>query len=250
MLIESIFIVIVINALGLSWCYIQQSDKVTDLFYSLSFIVLTSILWFQKADSLVHHFVFFMVSLWGLRLGGYLFKRIHTMGKDDRFDRMRQRFIAIAGFWFLQAMSILILVIPIIIVFTKPTIILQPIHIIGMVIWLIGLTIETVADQQKFTFRQNKTNDGSFIQTGLWKRLQHPNYLGEILCWIGLFIVAIPSLEGWEWLSIISPIWISLLLCFISGIPLLQKASQKKYGHLVRYQNYQKNTSFLIPFLY
>ena len=110
--------------------------------------------------------------------------------------------------------------------------------------------IETIADQQKFAFRQNSANDGQFIQTGLWKRVQHPNYLGEILCWIGVFVCAIPSLENWEWLAIISPIWITFLLVFVSGIPLLQKASQKKYGSLKSYQTYQKNTPLLIPFLY
>lgn len=248
MLIQSILIVFAINALGLLWCYSQQSDKVTDLFYSLSFIILTGFLWFQQADNLTHHLLLIMITLWGFRLGAYLFKRIHVMKKDARFDQMRKRFIAIAGFWFLQASSILILVIPVIVTFNKTTIQTHPIHLIGFLIWAIGLLIETIADQQKFSFRQNKTNEGSFIQSGLWKWLQHPNYLGEILCWIGVFIVAIPSLEGWEWLAVVSPIWISILLIFISGIPFLQKASQKKYGHLETYQQYKKTTPLIFPF--
>lgn len=250
MLIESILTVILINAIGLIWGYTQQSDKATDLFYSLSFVALTSLLWYTKADNLMHHLLLGMILIWGIRLGSYLFKRIHAMGKDDRFDKMRKQFFRFAGFWGLQAGSVLILSIPIIIIYQKTNIDLGIVHILGIGIWALGLFIETVADQQKFAFRQNASNDGQFIQTGLWKQVQHPNYLGEILCWIGIFICATPSLENWEWLAIISPIWIIFLLVFVSGIPFLRRASQKKYGALQSYQNYQKNTPLLIPFLY
>ncbi|MFT5645829.1 MAG: steroid 5-alpha reductase family enzyme [Aureispira sp.] len=250
MLIESILTVIIINAIGLIWGYTQQSDKATDLFYSLSFAALTGVLWFAEADSLMHHLLFGMILLWSFRLGSYLFKRIHAIGKDDRFDQMRKQFIRFASFWLLQALSVLILSIPILIIFQKSNIEFVPMHLLGIGLWAFGLSIETIADQQKFAFRQNSTNDGQFIQTGLWKRVQHPNYLGEILCWIGIFVCAIPSLENWEWLAIISPIWITFLLVFVSGIPLLQKASKKKYGSLKSYQIYQKNTPLLIPFLY
>lgn len=250
MLIESILTVILINVIGLLWGYIQQSDKATDLFYSLSFAGLTLILWLGKADSLIHHFCLAMVLIWSFRLGSYLFKRIHAMGKDDRFDNMRKSFIRFAGFWFLQAVSVLMLSIPMLILYQKSIIPFGSTHIIGILIWTFGLGIETFADQQKFSFRQNPANNGQFIQSGLWKYIQHPNYLGEILCWVGLFICVVPSLESWEWLSIVSPIWIIFLLVFVSGIPLLQKASKKKYGHLESYQNYQKNTPLLVPFLY
>lgn len=250
MLIESILTVLVINTIGLLWGYTQQSDKATDLFYSLSFAGLTFILWLGKADSLIHHFCLGMILLWSFRLGSYLFKRIHAMGKDDRFDKMRKSFVRFAGFWILQALSVLILSIPILILYQKSMIPFGSIHITGIFIWIIGLTVETIADQQKFNFRQNPDNKGQFIQAGLWKHLQHPNYLGEILCWIGLFVCVVPSLENWEWLSIISPIWITFLLVFVSGIPILQRASKKKYGHLESYQNYQKNTPLLVPFLY
>jgi len=250
MLLESILTVLIINAIGLIWGYTQQSDKATDLFYSLSFIALTGVLWLTKADSLMHHLLLGMILLWGFRLGSYLFKRIHAIGKDDRFDEMRKHFIRFASFWTIQALSVLILSIPIIIIFQKATIKFGPIHLLGVAIWALGLSIETIADQQKFAFRQNSANDGQFIQTGLWKQLQHPNYFGEILCWLGIFICAIPSLENWEWLAIISPIWITFLLIFVSGIPLLKKASNKKYGSLKSYQTYQKNTPLLIPFVY
>ncbi|WP_052599175.1 DUF1295 domain-containing protein [Aureispira sp. CCB-QB1] len=250
MLLESILTVIIINTIGFVWGYTQQSDKATDLFYSISFASLTGVLWFQGANSWMHHLLLLMIMSWSIRLGSYLFKRIHAMNKDDRFDKLRQDFIRFAGFWLLQASSVLILSIPIIIIYQTPNIILTAIHVLGLLIWLFGFIIETIADQQKFTFRQNPTNNGQFIQSGLWQYVQHPNYTGEILCWIGIFICATPSLQKWEWLAIISPLWIIFLLVFVSGIPLLQKAAQKKYGHLESYQSYQKNTSLLVPFLY
>lgn len=248
--ILSISIVVFINLAGLIWCYTQQSDKVTDLFYSLSFFAIAAIGWVLNADSWAHHLIFGMVGLWSIRLGLYLSKRIHKMGKDDRFNQMRKRFVAIAGFWFLQTISILILAIPVIIIFQKSDIPFHILHLVGFLLWLLGFTIESLADQQKFSFRNNPKNSGQFVNIGLWRKLQHPNYLGEILCWIGVFVLVSPSLSGLEWLSIISPIWISVLLLFISGIPLLQKAAKKKYGHLKSFQEYQKNTALIVPFLY
>jgi steroid 5-alpha reductase family enzyme len=250
MIIESISIVLLINLLGLIWCFTMQSDKLTDLIYSVSFFILTIILWWTSADSFVHHLMFAMITLWSARLGFYLFQRIHTMKKDDRFDKMRKRFTAISGFWILQALSILILVIPVIILFEKASIQFHYLHFIGANIWLLGFLLESIADYQKFTFRKQASNNGKFINQGLWKSVQHPNYLGEILCWLGVFLVVTPSLQGWEWIAIVSPLWITCLLLFISGIPLLRKQSQKKYGHLKSYQDYQKNTSLLVPFLY
>jgi len=245
-----ILIVIILNISGLMWCYTQQSDKVTDLIYALSFLLLTAVAWLSSADSLAHHLVFGMVALWSIRLGGYLFTRIHAMGKDDRFDKMRTSFRKIAGFWGLQTISILILAVPILILFRKSGISTHPLHYIGATVWLLGWLIESIADQQKFNFKTKPANKGQFIQTGLWKIVQHPNYLGEILCWLGVFLVASPSLIGWEWLAIISPLWITILLVFISGIPLLQRKAKKKYGHLPAFQKYQENTALLIPYIY
>lgn len=244
----AITIVVLLNAAGLAWCYIMQSDKLTDLIYSLSFIALTAWLWSQHDNSSIHHLLLGMITLWGLRLGGYLFIRILTKGKDDRFDEMRKKFIKIAGFWTLQTVSILILATPIFALFSYTNIELNFWNYLGAGIWLIGWLIESVADAQKFIFRKNPANDGKFIQHGLWGMVQHPNYLGEMLCWIGVFTVVAPVLQGWHWIAVVSPLWIIILLAFISGIPLLQKKSAEKYGHLDAYKKYITNTPLLIPF--
>ncbi len=250
MIIESIIAVISLNFAGLVWCYKRQSDKVTDLIYSASFLLLTFVLWLNNENNTAHHLLLIMVSLWSIRLGTYLFLRVHTMGHDKRFDQMRKNIVKISGFWILQAGSILILSFPIIIFFQKTSTHLSWIHILGTVIWLTGCLIESLADYQKYRFRTSLKNKNRYIDTGLWKLVQHPNYLGEILCWAGIFIFVSPVLQGWEWLSIISPLWIILLLLKISGIPLLQKSGKQKYGKVEGYVEYRRKTSLLIPYIY
>ena len=108
----------------------------------------------------------------------------------------------------------------------------------------------TIADQQKFTFRNNPNNHGQFVNVGVWRYSQHPNYFGEMLCWFGVFMMTIPYIEQWDLIGIVSPLWIIILLRFISGIPLLQRGAEKRYGHLSSYQQYRKKTALLIPFVY
>jgi steroid 5-alpha reductase family enzyme len=250
MVFGAIIAVIVLNLAGLIYCYTQQSDKVTDLIYALSFEVLAFVLWYNSESNIINHIMLIITSLWSIRLGVYLFIRVHKMGHDNRFEQMRKNLVQVSGFWTLQTASILILSTPIIILFQKSSTDLSGIHLLGAMIWLAGWLIESIADLQKYQFRTAIKNKGNYINTGLWKIVQHPNYLGEILCWFGLFIFVSPVLEGWEWLSVISPLWISLLLIKISGIPLLQISGQKKYGEVRGYSEYRKKTALLIPYIY
>lgn len=244
-------VVFLLNFLGLLWCYFRQSDKLTDLIYSLSFLLLSTILLFVKADySWAKLILVAMVSLWSIRLGTYLFVRIHHMKQDQRFDEMRKKFVAIAGFWTLQTVSIYIIALPVVIFLNKGDIELNYLAYLGLVIWGLGWLIESISDYQKFKFRKNPAHQNDFVNVGLWKYLQHPNYLGEILCWLGIWLFTAAYLVGLEWLAILSPLWIVTLLVFISGIPLLQKKAIKKYGRLPAYQHYQKKVAKLIPFIW
>ena len=101
---------------------------------------------------------------------------------------------------------------------------------VGALVWLTGITIETVADAQKKAFKDNPANKGDFIDVGLWKWSRHPNYFGEITVWTGILIMAIPVLSGWSWLVIISPLFVTLLLTKISGINLQNKQAQERWG--------------------
>ncbi len=242
--------IFLINYLSFFWAYFMQSDKLTDLMYSISFVsVALAILVWGGDYSLDKILLVSMVVIWGIRLGAYLFMRIHQMKKDDRFDERRESFIGFGMFWTLQALTVSIVMIPVIIYLGKESVSLGFLHYLGMAMWLLGLVVESVADQQKFAFKSNEANKGQFMRSGIWKYSQHPNYAGEMLCWIGVFLFCVPALVGWEWLSIISPIWIVFLLLFVSGIPYLKKSANKKYGHLEAYQDYKKNTPLLFPLI-
>ncbi|MBE0636838.1 DUF1295 domain-containing protein, partial [Candidatus Bipolaricaulota bacterium] len=114
-------------------------------------------------------------------------------------------------------------------------------------IWMCGFSIEVLADAQKARFRSNPANKGHFIQSGLWAWSRHPNYFGEIVLWFGVAIIALPVLRGWQWLSLISPLFVTLLITRISGIPLLEKRADEKWAGQDTYEGYKAGTSVLIP---
>jgi steroid 5-alpha reductase family enzyme len=250
MTLEAVLFVLSLNLLGFAWCYIMQSDHLTDLIYSFSFLGLAALLFTQQASSFFHLILFFLIALWSIRLGLYLVYRVSVMGRDKRFDKMRKNWRRIGSFWLLQTISILVISLPLICVFDKDIDAIKTIHLFGFGLAILGLIIESIADFQKFRFRRNPNNKGLFIQSGLWKIVQHPNYSGEILFWCGIFVGCAAHLNAWEWLSIIGPLWIIILLVRISGIPILQKLAKKNYGHLNTFEPYRSSTPKLLPFLY
>jgi steroid 5-alpha reductase family enzyme len=119
--------------------------------------------------------------------------------------------------------------------------------VIGLLLWVLGFGIEVVADAQKSRFSAKPENRGRFIQTGLWARSRHPNYFGEILLWIGIAVIALPVLRGWQWVTLVSPVFVALLLTRVSGVPLLEKRADEKWGGQPDYETYKKTTPVLIP---
>jgi len=235
MLLETFLFAIGFNILMFLPAFIFKTDKLTDMSYSLTFIFLATYLFISKPSSLGMTLLFLMVLIWALRLGIFLFIRIHKQKKDDRFDSMRNSFFKFLRFWLLQGFAAWIIILPLILFQEK-------FYVIGLIIWLIGLIIESVADYQKYSFKNKATNKNKYINTGLWAYSRHPNYFGEMLCWIGLFVFS-----GTWLLGILSPLFIIILLLFVSGIPLLEKKADEKWGHLDSYKKYKKETSLLIP---
>lgn len=246
-IIISFIIITIVNFSAYLWAYKRQSDHLTDISYSLCFIAVTSyFLFFFQDISLARCLLAFMVIVWGVRLGGFLFYRIHQMGKDDRFDNFRGDAYGFLKFWLLQSISISIIILPVLYGLMATELV---INVYALGLWTLGWTMQTVADWQKFTFR-SKNPPHQYIDYGLYKYVRHPNYLGEIMIWVSIFWYVIPILSGWLWLSIISPLWIIILLVRISGIPLIEEASAKKYQNNAQYTNYVKRTWRLLPFLY
>ena len=245
-LISFCFITLV-NVLAYIWAYKKQSDHLTDISYSLCFIVVTLYFLLAYGDITPGRVVLaMMVILWGLRLGGFLFYRIHQMGKDKRFDAFRGNATGFLKFWLLQSLSISIIILPVLFGLQGNGI---EVSYTPLILWLAGWVIQAIADWQKFNFRQISPKEG-FIDYGLYKYIRHPNYLGEIMMWVAVFWYVAPVLTGWEWIAVASPFWIIFLLIKVSGIPLIEKANYKKYKGNEQFWEYERKTYRLIPYIY
>ena len=230
--------------------YKLQTDKITDISYSATFI--TSVLGMfllRSSNDVVDFSILILILFWAIRLGTYLLIRIHRMGQDNRFDHIRNSFKSFLSFWIVQGVSVTIICIPIILSFNIADKELSIIGCIGIVIAILGFLIESIADKQKYSFK--KENPDAFIQTGLWTNIRHPNYLGEILFWVGIFLLSISGFENSiVFVGIISPSWIIFLLLKFSGIPPLEKKWAEKYKDNNQFQVYYHRSYKLIPGIY
>lgn len=189
-----------------------------------------------------------MVIVWAVRLGGMLFTRIKRAGEDKRFRSIKTNAVAFLGVWNMQALWVVMTSACALIVLTSP--VREAVDVFfyaGAAMWVVGFLIEVVADAQKNAFRAKPENKGRFITTGLWAWSQHPNYFGEILLWTGIALAAVPVMQGWSWLALVSPAFVVLLLTRISGIPTLDRQAKKQWGNDPDYQGYVRRTSKLFP---
>jgi steroid 5-alpha reductase family enzyme len=235
MLLETLIFSMVFNILMFIPAFIFKTDKLTDLSYAITFIGLSIYIFLSKTFSIGNLLLFLMILAWALRLGTFLFIRIQKQKKDDRFDNIRNKFFKFLGFWLLQGFTVWIVMLSVILFDGKY-------NLIGLLIWFCGLLIESFADAQKSRFIKNPKNKGDFISSGLWKNSRHPNYFGEIMCWVGVYVFS-----GVWFFGIISPLYIFSLLSFVSGIPILEKKADKIWGKRKDYQEYKKSTSILVP---
>jgi steroid 5-alpha reductase family enzyme len=189
-----------------------------------------------------------IVCLWGMRLALYLFLRILRIGRDERFDGRREKTLRFAAFWGFQAVSIWIVLLPVTVVMSlrgRPP--FRWPNGLGAVIWAAGFVIEFLADQQKYAFKKDPAGAGRWVSRGLWRYSRHPNYFGESLCWIGVLVYALPHLRGATFVAALSPLYITFLLLFVSGIPLLERKADTKYGTDPAYREYKDRTSLFVP---
>jgi steroid 5-alpha reductase family enzyme len=244
----SFLVALVVNAAFFTIAAIRKTDVVTDLSYGLSFALLALALPYLGAHKIVQLIAALMVLLWAFRLGGYLFGRILRIKVDHRFDEMRDKPLRFARFWILQAVSVAVIMLPVSYLLGRKSVPgFGSWAIAGVALWLVGLVIETVSDAQKSAFKGTEKNRGSFVSSGLWKYSRHPNYFGEMLVWWGLFVYAVPFLHGAAFITVIGPVFLTLLLLFVSGIPLLEKGAEAKYGTDPAYREYKRRTSILVP---
>ena len=187
--------------------YLKQTEKFYDLTGSLTYISVT-LLAFLLTPGVDFRATLLMVLvlIWAGRLGTFLFRRVKKAGKDDRFDEIKPNFFRFLNVWTIQALWITFTASAALVAIT--TTLRKDLDffaIAGLLVWILGFAFEAVSDAQKSRFNADPENKGKFIQTGLWSRSRHPNYFGEIVLWIGVLMIALPVLQGWQWVALISP---------------------------------------------
>ncbi|HNF95494.1 MAG TPA: DUF1295 domain-containing protein, partial [Anaerolineales bacterium] len=220
-----------------------------DLTGSLSFLTTATVaIVLSKASDIRSLLLAGMIALWALRLGTFLFTRVRAAGEDRRFREIKPNFARFMLTWTLQGLWVSFSMATALVVMTSTTPVGMDIFmVVGFVVWLFGFVLEVTADRQKRAFNANPANKGKFIRSGLWAWSRHPNYFGEIVLWIGVTIIALPVLRGWQWVTLISPLFITLLLTRLSGVPLLEKRADNEWGGQAEYEAYKAKTPVLIP---
>ena len=229
--------------------YKAQTEKFYDLTGALTYISITVFLVLASPGVDARGLVLAaMVVLWAVRLGSFLFLRISKHGKDDRFDELKPDFARFLNTWTIQGLWVVLTAALAWVAITSDRKVgLDWFFWVGLLVWAAGITVETVADVQKARFKAEPANKGRFINTGLWSRSRHPNYFGEITLWVGVAIIALPVLQGWQWAALVSPVFVALLLIKGSGVPPLEAKADKKWGSQADYEAYKQNTPVLVP---
>jgi steroid 5-alpha reductase family enzyme len=247
-ILVSLLVSLTVNALLFGVAAARKTDVVTDLSYCSSFVVVVLLLVPVGAATSVQLGAALLVVVWAIRLGTYLFRRILQMKVDHRFDGVREKPLRFARFWLFQALTVAIVMLPVSYLLSRPS--APPADSwtgVGAAVWLAGLLIESVADHQKSAFKADPTRQDHWVDSGLWRHSRHPNYFGEMLVWWGLFVYALPALHGAAYATAAGPVYITVLLIFVSGIPPLEKRAQQRYGADPAYQTYRRHSRLLVP---
>jgi len=227
----------------------QRSEKLYDASGSLTHLALVlaalTAYWYRSPRQVVAGV---LAVVWCTRLGTFLFNRIARDAKDERFTEMKKNFWSFSIAWNLQVAWVFLLQLPILITnseYFQPQ--LGALDFLGWGMWAVGFVVESAADAQKFSFRSDPANKGRFITSGLWRYSRHPNYFGEILMWVGICVSCSTCFWGWAWLAWLSPAFNAFLLLRVSGVPMLEKAGEEKWGSEPAYRHYMQNTSCVVP---
>ena len=227
--------------------FLYKTEHYYDLTGSLSFLGSIGLVLFLHPQPTLRVIITCLcIVLWSARLGAFLFFRVKRVGKDGRFDQIKTQFSWFLMTWTFSVAWVLISLGPsLIAVTTKKQLGFDSFAYLGFALWFVGFFIEVIADWQKTQFK--KRNPNAFINSGLWRYSRHPNYVGEVLLWLGLSIAAFPYLESFQYLLLASPVLIYVLLRYISGVNMLETRADKKWGGGLEYESYKANTAIFFP---
>ena len=241
-------------ALAIQWvafvpAYAVQTERFYDLTGSLTYLSLTAIAVLAGPPADARSVLLAtLVAVWAARLGSFLFKRVLSDGGDRRFDEIKTSFVRFFVAWTLQGVWVCFTMGAALAAITSGrSVPLGPVGWLGLGLWIAGFGMEVVADGQKRRFRSQPQNAGRFIDSGLWAWSRHPNYFGEIVLWIGVAVIALPALEGAQYFTLVSPVFVTFLLTKVSGIPTLEGRADARWGGEPAYEAYKAATPVLVP---
>lgn len=243
-----VLIIFVIQWLAFVPAYKFQTERYYDLTGSLTYITVTAVaLVGSGAFDLRSVLLALFIVIWAARLGSFLFQRISQDGSDSRFDTIKPSAALFFRTWSLQGLWVAVTAGAALAAITGAEVVpLTAFDGLGIGLWSLGFGVEVVADRQKRQFRLAHGPD-TFITTGLWSRSRHPNYFGEITLWLGVALLALPALQGWQYVTLVSPVFVYVLLTRVSGVAILERKSDKRWGENPQYVAYKKDTPVLIP---
>lgn len=237
-----------VNWLAFVPAYLRRTERFYDMTGTLTYLAVVTLAAWAGSGSSLAVLLAILVSVWALRLGTFLVLRIRRDGTDGRFDDIKVDPVRFLMSWTLQALWVVLTAGAALAAMTTadPTG-LGPWSAVGVAVWATGFGIEVVADAQKRAFRAEPANRGRFISSGLWAWSRHPNYFGEITLWVGVALVALPALSGWQLVTLVSPVFVTLLLTRVSGVPLLEARGRRAWGDDPGYRAYVERTPVLVP---
>jgi steroid 5-alpha reductase family enzyme len=248
MMVWAVLIIFGIQCVAFLPAYLYQTERYYDLIGSLTYIVATLVVLLGSAHfDARSRFIALFIIVWAVRLGSFLFLRISQDGKDSRFDKIKPSPLLFFRTWMLQGLWVTVTGGAALAALTSSTSTpLGMVDSVAIALWVLGFMIEIIADRQKRQFR--KTHGSSkFITTGLWALSRHPNYFGEIMLWSGIALLAAPALQDWQYLTLVSPLFVYVLLTRISGVVLLEYKSDRRWGEDAAYLEYKARTPQLLP---
>jgi steroid 5-alpha reductase family enzyme len=230
--------------------FFQRNAGIIDFGWVFGFLIASwSYFFLGHGNLLKMMIVTAMATIWAVRLLAHLYQRYDAGKEDPRYTRIREKWSGDStGTLFLmmfifQGLLIIIVSLPIFFVNYGSYAYWTSLEFIGMLIWLIGVGGEYLADKQLAEFKKHPENQGQVCKKGLWRFSRHPNYFFDFLVWIGFFLFALPAYGGI--FAVISPVVMLLLFLKVSGIPPSEEQALASKGEL--YRDYQQSTSAFFP---
>jgi len=226
---------------------ILKNNSIVDIAWGFGFVVIAWYSYLRGNRSPNASITLVLVTIWGLRLFYHIAKRNIGKPEDFRYVNFRKkwgdhfpRLKAFLHVYMLQMVMMLMVSTSFLSNHVNNDTSLSSLSFIGLGVWLFGFYFEAVGDYQLKKFINDKSNKGKLMVTGLYKYTRHPNYFGEAVMWWGIFLIGLTNPTWW---SIIGPITITVLVRFVSGVPMLEK----KYADREDFKAYAKVTNIFIP---